>query len=182
MSAARAAGAGLLVALVLLSAGGTAALANGSKGKRVQYTGDARLGAEADSACRFVAELEPLLFRLATLADRYGVVRIAIRNAGARKLVLSLAADRMELLLPGGPRPAILDLATHDPRVWDGLPAELRAAIAYPSSVEAREEESVFVFVPLADTAVTLQGFRYTIASLPSSPVTIRDTTPVKGR
>ena len=169
------------VAVLLLA--GTSALANGSKAKRVQYAAEVRMGAGADAVCRFSVELEPLLFRLATLGDRYGVVRVAVRNASDRRLSLSLTADRMELLVPlglgSGTQPAILDLSAHDPGLWDSLPADLRAAIAYPRSVEAREEESVFVFVPLAETWIAPHTFQYTIASLPGGPVRIRDTTPV---
>jgi hypothetical protein len=182
MSSPRAVAMVVSASLALLFLADTSAGANGSKSKRVRYGADVQTGSAASMVCRFSAELEPLLFRLATVADRYGVVRMAIRNAGDRKLPLSLTADRMEVLFASGARPAILDLGAHDPAAWDSLPAEARAAVAYPRSVEAGEEESVFVFVPVADTTMTPQAFRYTIASLPAGPVLIRDVTPVKVR
>jgi hypothetical protein len=170
----------MLAWLSLLLAGETSAMANGSKATRVRYGAEVRIGDTADTVCRFTVELEPLLFRLATVGDRYAVARVTIRNLGERKLVLSLAGDRMALLLTTGERPVILDLGAHDPAAWGSLPAELRSAVAYPQSVEAREEESVFVFVPVADAAARPQGFRYAIASLPAGPVTIPDMTPAK--
>jgi hypothetical protein len=182
MSTLRAVATLILACVVMLFLADTSAMANGGRAKRIRYAAEVRTGDAAETVCRFAAEMEPLLFRLATLGDRYGVMRIAIRNAGDRKLVLSLTADRVELLLPGGPRPAILDLRARDPQLWDSLPAELRAAVAYPRSVEAREEESVFVFVPIAETAVAPQALRYTIASLPAGPVILRDMTPVMKR
>jgi hypothetical protein len=168
-------------AVEVIVLGLTAALllgANGSKSKRVLYGADVQSGAVAGKRIRFDAELEPLLFRLATLRDKYRVVRIRIRNGGDTRLVLSLAGDRIEMQLATGPRAAILDLGAHDPEVWDGLSPELRGAIAYPRGVDPGEEESVFVFVPVGDAATLPRAFRYTIASVPGGPVNIREITP----
>jgi hypothetical protein len=166
-----------LATLVFL--GDASVLANGSNGKRVRYGAEVRVGEARDKRCRFDAELEPLLFRLATVRGKYRVVRITIRNGGDKRLVLSLAGDRVEMELPGGARPAILDLGAHDPALWDSLSPELRGAVAYPRGVEPGEEESVFVFIPVADPVSTPRALRYTIASLPAGPVIMRDMTPV---
>ena len=107
--------------LALLLLGDAPVLANGSKGKRVRYGAEVQAGEARDKRCRFDAELEPLLFRLATVRGKYRVVRITIRNGGDKRLVLSLAGDRMDVELPGGARPAILDLGAHDPALWDSL-------------------------------------------------------------
>jgi hypothetical protein len=94
--------------------------------------------------------------------------------------VLSLTTDRMEIQLADGLRPAILDLGRHDPDLWDSLPADVRTLIAYPRSVDAGEERSVFVFIPVAAPPAAPRAFRYTIGSLPAGPVVIRDMTPAK--
>jgi hypothetical protein len=165
------------VAVLLL--GDASVLANGSKSKRVRYGAEVQIGDAAGKRCRFDAELEPLLFRLATVRDKYRVVRVRIQNATDKRLVLSLIDDRMEVGLPSGMRPAVLDLGAHDPGLWDSLSPELRGAIAYPRGVEPGEEESVFVFIPVGDAVSAPLAFRYTIAGLPGGPVTLRDTTPV---
>lgn len=172
----------LLTSLTLLLVADLPVGANGSKATRVRYSAVVSTGAAPDQAWQFDADLEPLLLRLATVRDRYRLVRIAIRNTGDRNLVLSLTADRMEIQLAGGLRPAILDLGTHDPDLWDSLPADVRTLIAYPRSVDAGEERSVFVFIPVAEPTVVPLAFRYTIASLPTGPVVIRDMTPAKKR
>jgi hypothetical protein len=169
----------MVIGSLALLLGDSSVLANGSKSKRLRYGGEVQTGDARDKRCRFEAELEPLLFRLATVRGKYRAVRITIRNAGATRLVLSLAADRMEVELPGGARPAILDLGARDPALWDSLSPELRGAIAYPRGVEPGEEESVFVFIPVADPASAPRALRYSIASLPAGPVILRDMTPV---
>ena len=179
MSTLRATAVAVFGSAALLLLGDASVLANGSKSKRVRYGAEVRAGDAASKRYRFDAELEPLLFRLATVRGKYRVVRITIRNGGDARLVLSLAGDRMEVELPGGARPAILDLGAHDPALWDSLSAELRGAVAYPRGVEAGEEESVFVFIPVADPVSTPRALRYTIASLPAGPVIMRDMTPV---
>jgi hypothetical protein len=166
----------------LLFLGDASVLANGSKGKRVRYGAEVQTGDTASKKCRFDAELEPLLFRLATVRGKYRVVRIRIQNASDKRLVLSLTNDRMELRLASGMRPALLDLGVHDPELWDSLPPELRGSIAYPRGVDPGEEESVFAFVPIGDAVSEPLAFRYTIASLPAGPVNMRDMTPVMKR
>jgi hypothetical protein len=166
----------------VLFLGDTSVLANGSKSKRVRYGAEVQTGDTVGKKCRFDAELEPLLCRLATVRDKYRVVRIRIQNVGDKRLVLSLTDDRMELRLASGMRPAVLDLGAHDPGLWDSFPPELRGAVAYPRGVDPGEEESVFVFIPIGDAMSEPLAFRYTIASLPAGPVNMRDMTPVMKR
>jgi len=167
----------VISSLTLLLLGDSSVLANGGKSKRIRY--EAVVRTAPNKTCRFEAELEPLLFRLATVRGKYRVVRITIRNAGDTRLALSLAGDQMEVDLPGGSGPAILDLGASDPALWDGFSPELRAMIAYPRGVEPGEEESVFVFIPVRDSAAAPRALRYRIASLPGGPVILRDMTPV---
>jgi hypothetical protein len=172
----------VFVLATLLLLGNASVLANGGKSKRVRYGAEIQTGDAASKRCRFDAELEPLLFRLATLRDKYRVARVSIQNASDRRLALSLAGDRMEVRLANEMRPAVLDLSAHDAGLWDSLPSDLRQAIAYPRGVDPGEEESVFVFIPVGESTAELQEFRYTIASLPAGPVNLRDMTSVKKR
>jgi len=173
-----------LVALGSLSLGTTPSLANGGKSKRILYRGTLQTGDAGGQEVHFDAEVEPLLFRLTGVADRYRVIRIRIRNSSARSLVLSAGADTMEAQLRGGPTvKAVLDLGAQDSVLWDSLDADLRSAIVYPRVVQSGEEESVFVFLPAADFAdAPPQGFRYTIASQPDRPVVIRDVSTAVAR
>jgi hypothetical protein len=166
--------------------GPTPGHANGGKSKRVVYSGTLQSGAAAGPAgpdVHFEAEVEPLLFRLTGVGDRYRVIRIRIRNTGTQRLVLSAGADTVDAFVRNGPPVrAVLDLGARDAALWDGLAADLRSAIVYPRAVPAGEEESVFVFLPAADFPDVPQGFRYTIASRPDRPVVIRDVSTAVAR
>lgn len=81
----------LAAALVMVA--DTSALANGGKSKRLRYSAEVPLGG---GVCRFDVELEPLLFGLRSMGDRYRVARMTIRNSGDRGLVLSPTADRID--------------------------------------------------------------------------------------
>jgi hypothetical protein len=176
---------GLTVLMVVASLplGTTRSLANGGKSKRVVYRGTLQLGSAAGSDVHFDAEVEPLLFRLTGVGDRYRVIRIRIRNTGTQRLVLSAGGDTVEALVRSGPPiKAVLDLGSLDAPLWDGLAADLRSAVVYPRAVQGGEEESVFVFLPAADFSDVPQGFRYTIASRPDRPVVIRDVSAAVAR
>jgi hypothetical protein len=160
----------------LLPPGVGPSLGNGGKSKRLVYRGTLPTSEGAGRDVQFDAELEPLLFRLTAVRERYRVVRIRLRNAGARPLALSVVGDVVEAHFRSGSAvTGLLDLGAHDAAAWAGLPAEVRNAIVYPRVVPAGEEESVFVFLPVADVGDAPVGFRYTIASRPDRPVLIRD-------
>jgi hypothetical protein len=172
-----------LVAWGSLPFGTVPSLANGGKSKRVLYSGTLQAGDAPGQAVHFDAEVEPLLFRLTGVGDRYRVIRIRIRNTGTQRLVLSAGADTVEALIRSGPAVrAVLDLGARDAALWDGLDADLRSAVVYPRAVQGGEEESVFVFLPVVDLSDIPQGFRYTIASRPDRPVIIRDVSTAVAR
>jgi hypothetical protein len=163
----------LTLAVVLTLVTVPLARGNGGEGKVVVYRGT--LSGDGGEV-QFDAEVQPLFFRLATVRSAYRVVRIRIRNTGSRPLVLSAGGDAVEVQLRGGANvTGVLDLGTRDAAVWDALPADLRGLIAYPQRVEGGEEESVFVFLPVADGAELPQVFRYTLRSRPDRPAVIRD-------
>ncbi len=173
----------ILMALAWLALGPALTFANGGKSKRVVYRGTLQSGDATGLDVQFEAEVEPLLFRLTGVGDRYRVIRIRVRNTGTQRLVLSASADTVEAIVRNGPPvKAVLDLGTRDAPLWDGLAADLRRAVAYPSTLQGGEEESVFVFLPAAELADVPQGFRYTIASRPDRPVLIRDVSAAVAR
>jgi hypothetical protein len=166
----------LVLTLVAVVLGVEPARGNGGEGKVVVYRGTLPAGDGAGPEAQFDAEVQPMFFRLATVRNAYRVVRIRIRNVGARSLVLSAGGDAVQVQLRSGATvTGVLDLGARDAAVWDALPADLRGLIAYPQRVEGGEEESVFVFLPLADSADVPRVFRYTLRSRPDRPVVIRD-------
>jgi hypothetical protein len=175
----RAATLAALAAMIIVSTvalGIAPALGNGGKGKRVVYRGILPGSERAGTDVQFDAEIEPLLFRLTAVSNRYRVVRVRIRNSGTRPIVLSAAGDTVEVQFRSGSvLTALLDLGARDAQIWDRLPADVRNAIVYPRGVQGGEEEHVFVFFPVADVVEMPVAFRYTLASRPDRPVVIRD-------
>jgi hypothetical protein len=94
-------------------------------------------------------------------------LRIKIKNTGSKALALLKTNDKVELLTKGQRMPGILDLARQDSAFWDSLDADTRNFLAHPESVPAREEESIFVFIPVQSITVIPTAVEYTIASLP---------------
>lgn len=166
----------MIVAFASVPLGVVPARGNGGEGKRVVYNGALEASAGGRQDVLFDAEIEPRLFKLAMVRDKYRVVRIRIRNTGARPLVLSAAGDAVQVQLRNGSTvTGLLDLGARDAAVWDALDADLRKVIVYPRVVQGGEEESVFVFLLAAGSTDVPQVFRYTIASRPDRPVVIRD-------
>lgn len=157
----------VLAALVLSLA--VSVGANGRKGAKKEYR--AMAGEVA-----FSAELEPILFQLQTVDNRYRVMRIRIVNNGAANLALSRQADAVSVVTEAGEVSGILDLGARDAALWDRYDAALRGLLAYPTQVGRREEESVFVFLPAEQVKAAPIMLQYRIAAL-REPVILR--TPV---
>jgi len=160
---------------------GQPVLANGSKGKLLQYLAEVSLDQQAK--VRFSATLDSRLVLLTSLRNKYKVIRIRIDNTrNGKAILLSKTADSLEIFVPLAADRAqevrvkgILDLAGHDPSLWDDLDAETRKVLVYPQSVPAREEESVFVFIPDDALKVIPGRLIYTIESLSGKKVEIRE-------
>jgi hypothetical protein len=73
----------------------------------------------------------------------------------------------VELLVKDQRVAGILDLAKLDSSLWDSLDADTRNLLAYPETVPPREEESIFVFIPVQSITTVPTAVEYTIASLP---------------
>jgi hypothetical protein len=137
-----------------------AALANGGKGKVTRYV-------DRSGPMEISIDLDEKLFLLTSVKDKYKVLRIKIKNTGSKALALSKTNDKAELLIKGQRVPGIIDLANQDSALWDSLDADTRNFLAYPETVPAREEESIFVFIPAQSVTAIPAVVEYTIASLP---------------
>jgi hypothetical protein len=160
---------------------------NGGKGKILTY--QAQFTLERGGQVRATAILDDRLFLLTTLRNKYKVLRIKIDNTRnpTTPIRLSKTADKVELVSLDPKTsaeirvPGILNLAERDPQFWDSLDEAARGVLAYPMSVPAREEESVFVFIADGALAAVPTEVVYTIEGLPGGLIRLREP-PVAAR
>ena len=173
----------VLTGIVLLAA--TAAsirvsAADGSKGRLRRYEAHVRAGQGTQGNWDFVVELEPVLFRVVALQDKYRILRINIVNHSDAPLRLS-PMDKVQVQFreSGSPRTveALLDVSQSDKAWWNGLPQDLRSALAYPDQapIGRNEEENVFAFVPVASAPTLPTAILFTVNRFSSTPVTLRE-------
>jgi hypothetical protein len=171
----------MLVAPAIALAAGFAVhllAADGSKGKLLVY--DAKVAAEQGD-WYFKVELEPILFRLVSLQNKYKVIRVNIVNRSKKPLQLSLQDDRFQIRIgaPGAANAkvvnAVLDIARTDPDWWKSLDPALQRALAYPdqAAIRTSEEENIFVFVPVADLPAFPDQLLFSIKSFSATPIVI---------
>lgn len=125
------------------------ASANGGKARMIEL--EASMPMAGGGRCQFVSQIDPTLFTLLTLKDRYRVVRIRVSNESGQRFGLSRQADSVDVVFEGRRVPGIIALEERDASLWDGFSPEMRKALVYPQAVEPREEESLFVYVPSAE-------------------------------
>jgi hypothetical protein len=166
----------VLFCSLFLVAVSTLLAANGSKGKKVIYEAHVRVGNVDQPDCHFMIELEPILFQINSVQNKYRVVRINIRNDSQAPLKLSLDKDSVQVRTDSRVVKGSLSVASSDQAWWDGLSAELRKALAYPdqSVIKRGEEENVFVFVPVSDLPTLPTEILFKIDSVSATPVPIR--------
>jgi hypothetical protein len=135
--------------LALIAAFVPLAGADGGKAKNAVYQGEAQPRSGTGSV-RFSIDTSPIIFYLGTVNNKYHVVLIRVMNKTDKPLTLSREQDTVELRFSHGTRvTGLLNLAATDHATWDGLEAEIRTAVAYPDLVPAKEEEGIYVFVPV---------------------------------
>ena len=156
----------LLGVCVLLMLHVAQAAGNGRKGAKREYRGEA-------AGVAFSAELEPILFQLHTVNNRYRVIRIRLLNKGTANLALSRQRDKVTVAVENQEIEGILDLGARDASMWDGFDAALRTYLAYPTDVPKGEEDSVFVFLPADRVKTAPIALTYTVAAI-GQPLTLR--------
>jgi len=173
----------VLTGFVLLAA--TAAsmrvsAADGAKGRLRRYEAHVPAGQGSRGDWYFRVELEPILFRIFALQDKYRVVRINITNHSDAPLRLS-AMDKVQVQFresgPARTVDALLDVSQSDRAWWNGLPQDLRSSLAYPDQAPIRgnEEENVFAFIPMASAPTLPTAILFTVNSYSSTPVALRE-------
>jgi hypothetical protein len=153
--------------------GSEPAFANGRTGKLKNYAGSIEL---SDGRCRVSVTLDPDIYVLVTLKDKYRVVRLRVVNDSSAALNLAGAKDRVEVdFSDGSTTAAVLDLGKVDSAAWDSLSKEIRARVVYPKLVEGHgEEQSIFLFIPVGSgPPVMPRSFRYLVASVPGRRIDI---------
>jgi hypothetical protein len=163
-------------ALLALAVVSTSLAANGSKGKRVVYEGTASLGDGTSGQCRFLVELEPILFQIESVQNKYRIIRINIKNDGQAPLKLALMKDSIQVRAGSRVTKGSLNPADGEQAWWDGLSPELRKALAYPDQAAVRhgEEENVFAYFPIADLSAPPSEILFKIDSVPGIPIVLK--------
>jgi hypothetical protein len=165
------------VAVVLAAALGAGLFltgrASGNGGKAKMLVLEDRVTIEGGRTCFFRSEIDPTLFSLLALKDKYKVVRVQVRNEARQPLLLSRAKDTVELVFADRVVPGIITLDQRDAGLWDSFSVEMKRLLVYPGQVEPGEEESLFVFAPASGLDAPPQEIRLRLASLPR-PVTLR--------
>lgn len=120
-------------------------------------------------------------FQLASVRDRYKLVRVKVSNYSTMPLRLSAERDRLELVLDDDSSvKGLLDLQATDSRTWDAFRESLRQALAYPATVKAApgsesgrsgspEVTYLFAFYPNDRVPALPVRFEYWIDSLQQS-------------
>lgn len=124
-----------------------------------RYQGDLFLDG---SRCSFTIELDRVLFLVATVADRYRIVPVAVECEGTN-VALSSTDDRFETADGAA---GILSLQRFDSQVWDGFDASIRRMLAYPQKIEARKRQVFFAYFRVDDIHGLPYEFSFTIASI----------------
>jgi hypothetical protein len=170
------------IALLILAAGTRDTLADiaGGRGGPTTLIGRMR-GPDGRDSATFEINYYREEFRLASVRDKYKLVRIRISNFSTAPLRLSAERDRIELVLPDNTVVrGLLNLQSADSTVWDSFDAGLRQALAYPATVKAApgsdaarggspEVIYLFAFFPSERVLNVPLRFEYWIDSLQQS-------------
>jgi hypothetical protein len=112
-------------------------------------------------------QLDTVLFTLTTVAGKYRIFVLRLEARDDRPdLALSRSADRVTVLLGDREVPALLDPASADPALWDGLDPTQRQALLYPGAIPAGTMRQLYLLVPAAEIGGVPSGFRLSIAAL----------------
>lgn len=145
----------------LAAGGGT--LNNPQETYTNSWTGMPSDGVIASVTVQFVG------YELNAVAGKYKLIPVLLRT-GARPAPLTLALDQDLLVVMSGGRKvaASFQLSALDRTLWDSLPPEMKKWLTYPEQVSPESAVMVYAFAPLAELTGPLEGFEYTITSLPA--------------
>jgi hypothetical protein len=108
-------------------------------------------------------------YELNSVAGKYKLIPVLLRT-GSRSapLTLSLEQDRLVVSSGGKAITASFRLSALDRPLWDALPPGTKKRLTYPEQMSPNSAMIVYALVPLADLKGQLEGFEYTIKSLPA--------------
>jgi hypothetical protein len=93
--------------------------------------------------------LQPLSFALQSVASKYRLIPIELRNDGEQEITLSAVRDQVRVFTASGEElVAGLDLAKLDRAFWDSLDSGQQNSAAYPEIVPAGAARLFFAYVP----------------------------------
>ena len=151
-----------VIGLAALGAGG-GTLNNPQETYTNSWTGMPDEGVIASVTLQFVS------YELNAVAGKYKLIPVLLRT-GSRpsSLTLSLEQDRLVVNSGGKKIAASFQLSALDRTLWDSLPPEMKKRLTYPEQLNPDSAMMVYAFVPLAELTGPLEGFEYTIHSLPA--------------
>lgn len=104
---------------------------------------------EEPAKVQAMVRLQPKSFALESVANKYRLIPIEIRNDGDKALALSATRDQVKVMVSGGESVAgSFDLAKLDRAFWDSLESWQQDNAAYPETVPAGASQLVFAYVP----------------------------------
>jgi hypothetical protein len=103
------------------------------------------------------------------VGGKYRLIPVLLR-AGARPapLALALEQDRLVVRCGGKTIAASFQLSALDRTLWDSLSPDTKKRLTYPEQLSPDSAMMVYAFVPLGDMKGQIEGFEYTIKSLPA--------------
>jgi|SRR5271165_3546583 len=141
----------------------SSAVADGEKAKMVHYSGEAQFGGGDVS---FDAYIQTVPFALLSVQGKYKLIGLSVISHSDRPMRFSKDTDTVTVVFGDTKVAGILDVYRRDSAFWDKLSADMRKTLAYPQIVEAHEDESVFIFIPVSSPSSLPSEIRYKLASL----------------
>ncbi|HJV68080.1 hypothetical protein [Ideonella sp.] len=120
-------------------------------------------GVGASVTIQFVA------YALNSVGGKYKLIPVRVR-VGERQAPLALSIEQDRLLVASGGKKIVasFQLSALDRPLWDSLSPDLKKRLTYPEQLSPNSAAVVYAFVPLADLPGPIEGFEYTIKSLPA--------------
>ena len=108
-------------------------------------------------------------YELNSVAGKYKLIPVLLR-AGTRSAPLSLALEQDRLVVSSGGNTIVasFQLSALDRTLWDSLSPDTKRRLTYPEHLSPNSAMMVYAFVPLGDLKGPIEGFEYTIKSLPA--------------
>jgi hypothetical protein len=126
------------------------------------------LGKPSDGVVASVS-VQLVSYDLNSVAGKYKLIPVLLRaDARSASLALSISQDRLVVISGGQRVSASFQLSALDRTLWDSLAPATKNWLSYPEQLRPNSAVMVYAFVLAADLKGRLEGFEYTLASLPA--------------